>query len=142
MMLNREIGAKDMRFGPTAEEKRWAARKQRLFAAMDGSAEDVYDFENWHHPALLKGEVRRNEAAVKQALALFLALFMAAITTTTAEGCPVGRKAFISTGSAGILNRFLWVATIFSRRTWRSTTKRVWHRSSWSPRTLSRRTRT
>ena len=43
MMLNYEIEAKDMSFGPTVEEKRWAARKACMFAAMGGSAEDVSD---------------------------------------------------------------------------------------------------
>ena len=86
MMLKRVMGAKDMNFAPTAEEKRWAARKERLFAAMGGSAEDVYDFENWQHPAVLKGEVRRYGAAVKQAVA--------ANTTTTAEGLPCWSHVF------------------------------------------------
>ena len=63
-----------------AEEKRWAARKEHLFAAMGGSAADVYDFENLHHFSVLKGEVRRYDAAVKQAAA--------ANTTAAAEGSP------------------------------------------------------
>ena len=50
----------------SVEVERWPAREGRLFAAMGGSAGDVYDFENSHHPAVLKGEVRRNEAAAKQ----------------------------------------------------------------------------
>ena len=57
-----------MSWGPTADEKSWAARKACMFAAMGGSAEDVSDFENWHHPAVLKGEVRRYEAAMKHAV--------------------------------------------------------------------------
>eukprot|EP00614_Pseudopedinella_elastica_P011750 CAMPEP_0172592584 /NCGR_PEP_ID=MMETSP1068-20121228/11595_1 /TAXON_ID=35684 /ORGANISM="Pseudopedinella elastica, Strain CCMP716" /LENGTH=109 /DNA_ID=CAMNT_0013389647 /DNA_START=222 /DNA_END=547 /DNA_ORIENTATION=+ len=80
MMLSYEIEAKDMSIGPTAEEKRWAARKACMFAAMGGSAEDLSDFENWHHPAVLKGEVRRYEAAMKHAVA--------ASTTTAAERLP------------------------------------------------------
>ena len=69
MMPNRGTGAKAMSFGPTAEKKIWAARKERLFAAIGGSAENLYDIENWLHPAVLKGEVRRYDTAVKQAVA-------------------------------------------------------------------------
>ena len=75
-----------MSFGPTAEEKRWAARKACMFAAMGGSAGDVSDFENWHHPAVLKGEVRRYEAAMKHAVA--------ARTTTAAECAPCWSQVF------------------------------------------------
>jgi len=46
MMLNYEIEAKDMSFGPTAEEKGWAARKARMSAAIGASAVDVSNFEN------------------------------------------------------------------------------------------------
>ena len=54
-----------------AEEKRWAARKEHLFAVIfSGNAtEAVRDFESWRHPSVLEGEVRRYEAAVKQAVA-------------------------------------------------------------------------
>ena len=47
---------------------------------MGGSAGDEYDFENVYHPSVLEGDVRRYEAAVKQAVA--------ANTTTAAEGLP------------------------------------------------------
>ena len=71
------------------------------------SAEDLCDFENWHHPAVLKGEVRRYEAAMKQAVALFLAfflaLFMAANTTTVAEGLPCWSQVFPFDGVAWTL---------------------------------------
>jgi len=35
--------------------------ERALVRAMGERAEDVYDFVNWHHPAVLKGEVRRKE---------------------------------------------------------------------------------